>query len=248
MAPDNEPLLQMYGRVSESYHNIDDFRMKLLGLLPIATGTGVFLLLNSHATALGSAGAAAEVAPAFAAIGVFGFLFTTGLFAYELFGIKRCHYLIENGRELERQLRTPGQFQNRPPDLAGFLAEPFASSVIYPASLAAWLFLAVVFADPAVAVVLAAVVLIVGCVLTLAGIRRMARNWSLLQEVIARAARPEGTTEDELIDSLHVGPGRMRRIVDRLLDQEILVVGDDRLRSRAAPTGSAGGRGHDRVS
>jgi hypothetical protein len=41
-----------YEEICTSYHAIDDIRMKLLGLLPIATGAGVFLLLNKDVLAL----------------------------------------------------------------------------------------------------------------------------------------------------------------------------------------------------
>jgi hypothetical protein len=81
--------LELYQRVCESYHAVDDFRMKLLGLLPVATGAGVFLLLSGKAELINN-----NVASAMGAIGVFGFLFTLGLFCYELFGIKKCHYII----------------------------------------------------------------------------------------------------------------------------------------------------------
>jgi len=81
-----------YGRVCESYQAIDDFRMKLLGLLPVATGTGVFLLLNDNVPVLGtkaSQGQSESLASLLAAIGAFGTVFTLGLFSYELFGIKK---------------------------------------------------------------------------------------------------------------------------------------------------------------
>src|SRR3954470_18236646 len=63
-----------YGRVCESYQAIDDFRMKLLGLLPVATGTGVFLLLNDNVPVLGtkaSQGQSESLASLLAAIGAF---------------------------------------------------------------------------------------------------------------------------------------------------------------------------------
>ena len=45
-SPDDDHAAEVYDRVCESYLAIDDFRMKLLGLLPVATGTGMFLLLT----------------------------------------------------------------------------------------------------------------------------------------------------------------------------------------------------------
>jgi hypothetical protein len=163
----------VYGRICESYHAIDDFRMKLLGLLPVATGAGVFLLLNGKAELLGSHGAV-DVRSAMAAIGAVGGLFTLGLFAFELFGIKKCHYLIEAGRRLERDIGVRGQFRSRPFDAAGFLNEPIASSVIYPSSMAAWVFLGICFFSVPVAALVAGLVLAAGCALTVHGSRQIA--------------------------------------------------------------------------
>jgi hypothetical protein len=183
----------LYERVCESYHAVDDFRMKLLGLLPIATGTAVFLLLNGNADLLGAddpghAGRAgstvAEASNALLAIGLFGLVFTVGLFAYELFGIKKCHYLIATGRRLEDLLGAEGQFRSRPQNLAGFVNEPYASAVIYPACMAAWAFLALVSQSPAAAATVAAVLFVAGYVLTVVGSRRMADNQQREQAVL----------------------------------------------------------------
>ena len=110
----------------------------------MATGTGVFLLLSGKAELIGTTDEE-KVREAMGAIGAFGCLFTLGLFAFEMFGIKKCHYLIEAGRRLERDLGVRGQFRCRPLDAAGFVNEPMASSVVYPVSMAAWTFLALVF-------------------------------------------------------------------------------------------------------
>jgi hypothetical protein len=176
-----------YERVCESYHAIDDFRMKLLGLLPVATGTGVFLLLNGKAELIGSGNT--DVKKALAAIGTFGFIFTLGLFAYELFGIKKCHYLIVAGKALEARLGIQGQFSTRPAEMAGFIAEPFASSVIYPACLAAWLFLALVFPSGKWAALMAGVVLFAGCAATMASTRKIKRNQEREDKVLERVAK-----------------------------------------------------------
>jgi hypothetical protein len=68
---------------------------------------------------------------------------TLGLFFFELYGIKKCTQLISAGRKLEEDLHVKnGQFVTRPPGVIGFINEPFAAGVIYPAVLAAWTFLA----------------------------------------------------------------------------------------------------------
>ena len=43
--PQDEKLKTTYDQLCYSYRAIDDFRAKLLGFLPLATGTGIFLLI-----------------------------------------------------------------------------------------------------------------------------------------------------------------------------------------------------------
>lgn len=175
MSSDRDTVRQaLYDRVCESYHAVDDFRMKLLGLLPVATGTGVFLLLNGKAELLGQGGG--QVSDALLAIGAFGFAFTLGLFMYELFGIKKCHYLIVAGKRLEDEMDIAGQFRSRPRELAGFINEPYASAIIYPASMAAWAFLALSLKSTLAAALVAGIVFLVGYSATRFGARRIKEN------------------------------------------------------------------------
>jgi hypothetical protein len=186
----NTSHLDLYQRVCESYHAVDDFRMKLLGLLPLATGAGVFLLLNGKAELINNTDVSVQIA--MGAIGAFGFLFTLGLFCYELFGIKKCHYLILTGKKLETDLQITGQFRSRPPNVARYVAEPFASSIIYPTSMASWLFLGLVFAPNGymwVAVLAALTVFVLGFAATMWGSWKIKQNqeeedrlWKLLRE------------------------------------------------------------------
>jgi hypothetical protein len=140
-----------YNELCTSYHAIDEFRTKLLGFLPLVTGGGLVLLT----------GRAEEVRKEFfGPVGRFGILVTLGLLAYELFGIKKCHALIETGKALERKMSLPvgeggvplrgepaGQFIQRPNNLLRIVNEPFAAALIYPAVLAAWIYLAVLYDD-----------------------------------------------------------------------------------------------------
>jgi hypothetical protein len=131
--------LRAYEQLCHSYRAIDDFRAKLLGFLPLATGTGLFLLLTEQ-------GARASMRHFFEPIGIFGFVITLGLFFYEIYGIKKCTYLIAAGRKLEEDLGVEnGQFRWRPHGIARLIDERFASGVIYPAVMAAWIFLAFAF-------------------------------------------------------------------------------------------------------
>ncbi|MFX0194484.1 MAG: hypothetical protein ACFFCW_00055 [Candidatus Hodarchaeota archaeon] len=139
MKEQNNNLRTIYQELCTSYRAIDDFRAKLLGFLPLATGSGIFLLLT-YKTKIDF------VEQLLLPIGVFGFVVTLGLFCFELHGIKKCTHLINVGSQLEKTLGIEnGQFGERPRGVAGFINEPFAAGVIYPAVLAAWTFLALDF-------------------------------------------------------------------------------------------------------
>jgi len=159
----NENLKAVYQQLCESYRAIDDFRTKLLGFLPLATGGGIFLLLGPLSN---------QTQPYLGPIGAFGLAITFGLFCHELYGITKCHNLIVTGGRIERQLGIHGQFLNRPREVACFINEPFAAGIIYPAVGAAWMFLALAFplpqdaAWPSYALGIAIVVFLVGFAVT----------------------------------------------------------------------------------
>ncbi len=135
----NENLKAVYQQLCDSYRAIDDFRTKLLGFLPLATGGGIFLLLGPLSN---------QTQRYLGPIGAFGLAITFGLFCYELYGIKKCTHLILAGIRIEEQLDIDGQFLKRPAGVAGFINEPFAAGIIYPAVGAAWTFLTLAFPSP----------------------------------------------------------------------------------------------------
>jgi hypothetical protein len=141
--PDYE--LKVYDQLCQSYRAIDDFRAKLLGFLPLATGTGIWVLLDK-VQSVGALDVAAK--GVLAAVGVFGALITLGLFSYELYGIKKCGALIKTGDRIEGVLSIDGQFKSRPQNVASVVNEPFAAGIIYPTVLAAWTFFALAFKWP----------------------------------------------------------------------------------------------------
>lgn len=142
MASPQDEQLKVYEQLCNSYRAIDDFRARLLGFLPLATGTGVFLLITNPDNMKFIQGL-------FPPMGAFGFIITLGLFFYELYGIKKCTYLIRAGKALENELKIQnGQFTQRPPGVAFLINEPLAAGIIYPAVLAAWTFLALAFSQP----------------------------------------------------------------------------------------------------
>ncbi|MFI9561282.1 hypothetical protein [Nonomuraea endophytica] len=138
--PDPQASRMSYDQLCASYRAIDDFRTKLLSFLPLVTGGGIVLLTGN----------AQEVRNEFfPLVGIFGAAITVGLLAYELYGIKKCHELIHHGKAIERDELSleNGQFQTRPKGVLGLIDEPFAAGVIYPAVLAAWIYLAFFYVD-----------------------------------------------------------------------------------------------------
>src|SRR5918911_3750533 len=81
-----------YQELCKSYQSIVDFRAKLLGFLPLASGASFYALL----------GGGKDPVPYYAWVaGLFGFLITLGLFFYELRGLQRAAALERSGRHLE---------------------------------------------------------------------------------------------------------------------------------------------------
>jgi len=120
-----------YQELCKSYQSIVDFRAKLLGFLPLASGASLFAVLGNGTNPV----------PYYASVaGLFGFAITLGLFFYELRGLQRAAAFERTGRQLESELGLAnGQFGVQPaPQLHGFVDARGAAWVIYPSVLAAW--------------------------------------------------------------------------------------------------------------
>jgi hypothetical protein len=154
---DRESLRAAYQQICESYHAIDDFRMKLLGLLPVVSVAGLFAL-DTTGLVRASAGSIPAELPKneiVAYLATFAALFTLGLFLFEIRGILMCNDLILHGRRLERQMDVAGQFtvcdEKRCVDqyrsrwqrfLATHINAKLAASAIYSLVCSSWLFVA----------------------------------------------------------------------------------------------------------
>ena len=132
--PEKESLATAYKAACDLYQKIDDFRANLLGLLPLVSGTGIFLLLNQSSSEGNKS--------YFLAVGIFGFAVTLGLLLYELRGVQRCIRLINVAASLEKALHVAGPFRLRVHSFRGLINEPVAAGIIYPAVLAAWIYVA----------------------------------------------------------------------------------------------------------
>ena len=131
-----------YQEVCNSYQKIDDFRAKLLGLLPLASTGGIFLLLN---TDLSSGTFSLYTEQIVLVVGLFGAIVTVVLFLYELRGIEKCSHLVEMGKCLENFMKVPngGQFNLLYSNHRWWGKHLFAS-VIYPLAAGAWVYTALV--------------------------------------------------------------------------------------------------------
>jgi hypothetical protein len=126
----------VYTEIHNRYAGITDFRAKLLGLLPLATGTGIFLLWQR---------AQEQKDERFLGpIGIFGVIVTLGLFAYEIRGMQRCQMLEEQGKCLEKEMKLGNLGPFHGPDrwLGNMLGAPAAGLIIYVATATAWICLA----------------------------------------------------------------------------------------------------------
>ena len=142
-----------YQEVCNSYHAIDNARIGLLGLLPLVSGTGIVVLLNTDWIDLDKIH--------YLLIGLFGFVVTLALFLYEIRGIQHCYFLIELGKEMESSLGVRGQFTKRPKPFIGS-GKPSAARLNYPIVIAAWVFIGIFKITLVGAAVAALCVLVIG--------------------------------------------------------------------------------------
>jgi hypothetical protein len=147
--PSEPALLAAYDEVCRSYHGVDDFRAKLLGILPIASLAGIIVLGKDNLFTTGTQ--ASQRLIGFGSF--FAAAFTLFLFLYEIRGILRCHDLIQRGEELEGKLRVKGQFfvcadehrQSEKSKTERIFNAKVAASGIYSLVFSAWLFMALKF-------------------------------------------------------------------------------------------------------
>jgi hypothetical protein len=129
----------MYDKIAAQHDKIDDFRAKLLGFLPVVTGIGLFALVKEKP-------GSPEL---IAAIGFFGAIASIGLFVHELRGITECYMLITIGCALEQKLAKTaapcGTFSSRAwwGFRSSYVSREMAALIVYPATIAAWTFVAV---------------------------------------------------------------------------------------------------------
>lgn len=134
----DDPKLMLYQAICTSYTAINDWRAKLLGFLPLASGAGIFFLLNTAPTRVGATGSAPTY---FLPIGIVGAVISLGLFIFDIRALNLRSGLIKAGRALEREMHCVGQFRQRPHSYLHAINDHWGSIFIYLAVIAGWLFL-----------------------------------------------------------------------------------------------------------
>jgi len=151
-----------YSELCRSYQQLHEFRMKLLGLLPIASVVGLVAL----GKALPTLGKAVTTLPqpefspeALGYIGIFSGIFTLALFGYEVRSLLMCHDYSVTGAHLEAAMGVRGQFTlcdearhfacyqgriKRP--LARLVNDKVTSSLVYSFVFSSWFFVGLKFA------------------------------------------------------------------------------------------------------
>jgi hypothetical protein len=122
-----------YTNLNNNIRSTDDVSFKLLGLVPLFSGSGILLaVLKSDLF----------WSPAIYAIAAFGALVTLGLFRWELRNIQTCVWLINCGRALEEaeDASRPGQYYRRP-GAPMRIGKTEAEKLIYGVTVFTWLLL-----------------------------------------------------------------------------------------------------------
>src|SRR5258708_3829636 len=156
-SPSTQPsfITTAYSELCRSYQALREFRMKLLGLLPIASVVGLVALGKALPTS-----PQPELQPeAVGYIGIFSGILTLALFGYEVRSLLMCHDYSVTGARLEAAMGIRGQFTwcdetrhfscyrgkiARP--LARFVNDKVTSSLVYSFVFASWFFVGLKFA------------------------------------------------------------------------------------------------------
>src|SRR5262249_24306387 len=155
--PVNDPslLTTAYSELCRSYQGLREFRMKLLGILPIASVVGLVALGKALPTS-----PQPELQPeAVGYIGIFSGILTLALFGYEVRSLLMCHDYSLTGASLEAAMGIRGQFTRCDEtrhfacyqggfkySLARLINDKLTSSVVYSFVFSSWFFVGLKFA------------------------------------------------------------------------------------------------------
>jgi len=124
---------KIYDQLSADIRATDDISFKLMGMVPLVSGTGLVALLFAKD---------GPSPPILKLLSLFAAAVTLGLFRWELRNIQNCRWLIKYADELEKKalaragLTKAYVSQPGPPQLIG---KTEAEKFIYAATIATWL-------------------------------------------------------------------------------------------------------------
>ncbi len=156
--PSDEEFRMVYQQLCTSYQNIQDFRAKLLGLLPFVTASSFV------ATIISDPAKQPALLNLVLPFGLLGAIVTLGLFFYEIENLQRATLLTVQGRELERSMNIIGSFALHSPYL--FNAHN-AAGLIYSTTFAGWICLALWFMLPGIAIYVTLLIFAISLLLSL---------------------------------------------------------------------------------
>ena len=122
-----------YTNLNNNIRSTDDISFKLLGIVPLFSGSGILIAVFKSELFW---------SPAIYVIGAFGALVTLGLFRWELRNVQTCVWLIKCGAVLEEATNAgkPGQFHRRP-GAPMRIGKTQAEKLIYSVIVFTWLLL-----------------------------------------------------------------------------------------------------------
>ncbi len=131
--PSSDDLRAMHHEVAAAWRQLTDVRFKLLALIPVVSGIGLFILLDDDGTIASSPAWARATAAAF------GFVITLGLYIYDRRNSQLYDDLISRGKHLENAMGfSGGVFRGRLVSTSP-INHGTALRIIYIATLLAWL-------------------------------------------------------------------------------------------------------------
>jgi hypothetical protein len=157
----------LYQEVCISFRALDDLRMRVLGLLPLVSGIGIFFLLNNSVIGTSSRGQPTYFAQFLLPLGLIGAIVTLGLFFYDMRANQVKGSLIKTGWEIEHSLVIAGQFTNRPPSRFGLIGDTVGSTLIYTVVISGWVFSALISISPLVAWIAAVTLFLIGVIVVI---------------------------------------------------------------------------------
>lgn len=155
----SEPMVDynkmVYQQICTDLQNIEDFRLKLFGFLPIATAGSFFVTILTSSTItssiLNNEGQKTSVQNLVLPLGVLGAIITVALFLYEEENVLLASDLLEKGKNLEHKMGVVGQFEHKQSRLFN---SQNGSTLMYSAVFAGWICLALWFTLPSHGLVL----------------------------------------------------------------------------------------------